>query len=66
MKKVILNGEEKNFDVETISDIVSLFKLDKKRIAVEVNGRIVKKENFDKIKVNDNDKIEIVHFVGGG
>ena len=36
------------------------------RIAVEINGEIIKKSDYDKTVLNDGDKIEVVSFVGGG
>lgn len=36
------------------------------RIAVEINGEIIKKSDYDKTVLDDGDKIEVVSFVGGG
>ena len=36
------------------------------RIAVEINGEIIKNSDYDKTVLNDGDKIEVVSFVGGG
>ena len=35
-------------------------------IAVEVNGRIIKKDEYSSTQLNDGDKVEVVNFVGGG
>ena len=37
-----------------------------KKVAIELNKEIVDKNKLNKIKLNNNDKIEIVHFIGGG
>ena len=37
-----------------------------KKVAIEINEEIIDKNNINKIKLNNNDKIEIVHFIGGG
>ena len=66
MKKILLNGEDRSYDVENLIELINLLKLDPKRIAVEKNGKIVKKDEYTETKIEDNDKIEIVHFVGGG
>ncbi len=66
MKKILLNGEDRSYDVENLIELINLLKLDPKRIAVEKNGKIVKKDEFTETKIEENDKIEIVHFVGGG
>ena len=50
----------------TIYNLIKKYKLDKKKVAVEINGKIALKQNFKKIFLKDQDKIEIVHFIGGG
>ena len=42
------------------------YKLSNKKVAVEYNGVIISKESFKKKLLKNNDKIEIVHFIGGG
>ena len=65
--KITLNGEEFNLDKEkTVFDLVSELNLDLKKIAVEQNYQIVQVDNFSDLKINEGDKIEIVHFIGGG
>ena len=49
----------------TIYDLLKRYKLINKKIAIEYNGSIVPKINYKKILKRD-DKIEIVHFIGGG
>lgn len=66
MKKILLNGEDRSYDVENLIQLINTLQLDPKRIAVEKNGKIVKKDEFTETKIEENDKIEIVHFVGGG
>jgi thiamine biosynthesis protein ThiS len=66
MKKILLNGEDRSYDVENLIQLINTLQLDPKRIAVEKNGKIVKKDEYTETKIEDNDKIEIVHFVGGG
>ena len=65
--KVLLNGE--SFEVEENSSIVDLLKkldISGNRVAVEVNMEIVPKGDYTTFKISPDDKIEIVHFVGGG
>lgn len=65
--KITLNGEEFNFDRDkTVSDLVNKLDLDLKKIAVELNYKIVLFDDFSNLKINENDQIEIVHFIGGG
>jgi thiamine biosynthesis protein ThiS len=64
--KLIINGEEKEFECERVSDLLNTLSLNKDTVAVELNKNIVHRENFDNTKLNDNDKLEIVRVVGGG
>ena len=42
------------------------YKLDNKKIAIEHNGKIIQKISYKKKILKNNDKLEIVHFIGGG
>ena len=67
MAKIQLNG--KNIKIRlnlSIKDLLKKFKLNEKSIAIEFNGIILPKENYKKKKIKNKDKIEIVHFIGGG
>lgn len=65
--KFILNGEEKTLPQKiTISELIAKYNLDIRKIAIEKNLEIVNKKDFDKIFVENGNKIEIVHFIGGG
>ena len=65
--KITLNGEEFNLDKDrTIFDLVNQLNLDLKKIAVEQNYQIISVDSFSDLKINEGDKIEIVHFIGGG
>ena len=66
MAKIQLNGRKIKIKQNTsIIDLLKKHKLNKKKIAVELNGTILAKQSYGK-KIKDNDKIEIVHFIGGG
>ena len=65
--KITLNGEEFNLDKEkTVFDLLNELNLDLKKIAVEQNYQIISVDSFSDLKINEGDKIEIVHFIGGG
>ena len=49
-----------------LSDLLGLLELPIQRIAVELNREVVRRTDWDKTVVRDGDRIEIVHFVGGG
>lgn len=64
---IIVNGEE--FEIASGSSVAELVEergLDRSRVAVELNGEIVPRGTFDDTLLHDGDKVEIVHFVGGG
>ena len=50
----------------SLSDFLKKEGYDAQRVAVEKNGNIVPKKSFDREMLNDNDKLEVVCFVGGG
>jgi len=64
---MILNGKKIMVE-KSISLAEFLLKqgYDLTRVAVERNGEIVPKKQFDMVMLEDSDKIEVVHFVGGG
>ena len=65
--KIKVNGKLKFIDVNwKISDLVKLLKIPIKKVAIELNQEIIDKKNVSKISLKKNDKVEIVHFIGGG
>ena len=67
MAKIQLNGKKVSIKPNfTIFELIKRYKLENKKIAVEHNGIIIQKTNFKKKYIKDKDKIEIVHFIGGG
>ena len=65
--KIKLNGKTKliadNLKIETL---ISSLKIPIKKVAIELNQEILDKKKLKKIKLKNNDRIEIVHFIGGG
>ena len=67
MAKIQLNGKKISIKQKiSVVDLLKKHKLDKKKVAVELNGVILAKQSYGKKKIKNNDKIEIVHFIGGG
>ena len=67
MAKIQLNGKKiKIKQNSSIFDLIKKYKLNNKKIAIEYNGKIIPKTNCKKKYLKDKDKIEIVHFIGGG
>ncbi|MDC0876568.1 sulfur carrier protein ThiS [Candidatus Pelagibacter sp.] len=65
--KIKVNGKVKSIlDNYKMSDLVKNLKIPIKKVAIELNQEIVDKKNINKINLKNNDKIEIVHFIGGG
>ena len=65
--EIRLNGKVKSIsDKYKMSDLVKNLKIPMKKVAIELNQEIIDKKNINKISLKKNDKIEIVHFIGGG
>ena len=66
MAKIQLNGVEYKFREKTkLKDILKKFKIEEKKVAIEINGSIIHSHQVKKYEIKNNDKIEIVHFIGG-
>lgn len=64
---VFINGEARQFDISiSIAALIEQMQLGGKRIALERNGEIVPRSQFDQKMLADGDKLEIVVAVGGG
>ena len=67
MAKIQLNGKKISIESNlTILDLIKKYKFNNKKIAIEHNGVIIQKINYNKKILKNNDKLEIVHFIGGG
>ena len=65
--KIILNGEEKFIEAKSsIKNLIDDLELDIKKIAVENNYEIILPENFAEFILSEGDRVEIIHFIGGG
>lgn len=65
--RLIINGEEKIFQsAANIAELIAQLALKGDRIAVELNRDIVPRVNWSSAELHDGDRLEIVHFVGGG
>ena len=64
-----INGQSRSFEElesATLASLIKALQLKGDRIAVEYNGEIVERSRWTETKVNSGDRLEIVHFVGGG
>ena len=65
--KIKVNGKFVNIDKnQALSKFLKKLKIPLKKVAIELNQEIIDKKNIGKIKIQQNDRIEIVHFIGGG
>ncbi len=65
--KIKVNGKVKTLQYRTkLSKLVENLNIPIKKVAIEVNQEIADKKKLNKIILKNNDKIEIVHFIGGG
>lgn len=63
---IVINGQEIEADGKTIAEYLDNSRYDMKRIAIEMNGEILPKSQYNSVIMKSGDKIEIVSFVGGG
>tara|TARA_Y100001970_G_scaffold125500_1_gene155269 strand:+ start:353 stop:556 length:204 start_codon:yes stop_codon:yes gene_type:complete len=67
MAKIQLNGKQLKIRMNlSIKDLLKKHRLNQEKIAIELNGTILPKQKYKKTKIKNNDKIEIVQFIGGG
>ena len=65
--KIKLNGKEKHIIANLkIDKLINDLKIPINKVAIELNQEILNKKKLHKIKLKMNDRIEIVHFIGGG
>jgi len=65
---LLINGDRVEVPgmVATVSELLKHFGMEQKVVIVELNERILEKAEHQETRLSDGDKIEIVHFVGGG
>ena len=65
--KIRVNGKIKTIiDKLTLYELINALKIPITKVAIELNKEIINKKEIKKIKLKNNDIIEIVHFIGGG
>jgi thiamine biosynthesis protein ThiS len=65
--KIQLNGSPYEINNGTnLSELLNKLKIQKNKVAIEVNGVIVEKKKYPNLVLSIDDKVEIVHFIGGG
>ena len=67
MMKVFVNGQEREVPAgSSVADLLAELDLAKRRVAVERNRSIVPRDGYESSRLAEGDRLEIVHFVGGG
>ena len=65
--KIKLNGKKiQVFKDSSVISVLKKFKIPLNKVAIELNRKILNKNTLNKLKLNEKDEIEIVHFIGGG
>ncbi len=65
--KLVINGEERDVtDAATVAALIAQLGMKSDRVAVELNREIVPRPSWEGTALRDGDRLEIVHFVGGG
>ena len=63
---ILINGEERTVEPMTVMELLRSLGLDPARLALERNREIVPKREYEAVRLEEGDKLEIVQFVGGG
>jgi len=65
--KIQLNGAPYEINNGTnLNELLNKLKIEKNKVAIEVNGEIIEKKKYINLVLKKDDKVEIVHFIGGG
>tara|TARA_Y100000590_G_scaffold466523_1_gene642231 strand:- start:227 stop:445 length:219 start_codon:yes stop_codon:yes gene_type:complete len=65
--KITVNGKQMTVNLKfSIKNLIDKLKMPISKVAIEINREIVNKKNINKIILKKGDRIEIVHFIGGG
>lgn len=63
---LIINGEEKQYEAADLAALIEQLGMKSDRVAVELNRDIVPRAQWAQTALRDGDRLEVVHFVGGG
>ena len=67
VSKIQLNGDPYEVNKGTnLNELLNKLKIQKNKVAIEVNGEIIEKNKYPNLILNKGDKVEIVKFIGGG
>lgn len=66
--KITLNNNQEVIDPEniTISELLELKKFTWKLLIIKVNGKLIKRHEYDTVRVNEGDDVSVIHLITGG
>jgi thiazole synthase len=65
--RIEVNGKPRDLVAPaTAADLLRVLELDRRSVVVEVNREIVRRERLEQVELAEGDRVELVHFVGGG
>ena len=65
--RIKVNGEAREFDADvSVQGLLLQLSVPGDRVAIELNHLVVRRSEWTKVKLQEDDNVEIVHFVGGG
>ena len=64
---IFINGNRNSVNINTkLYDLLYNLKIDINSVAIEINKIVIPKSKYNQTKLNIDDKVEVVHFIGGG
>ena len=64
---IVVNGNQTDIrESATVSDLITQLGLKAERVAVELNKKIIRRAEWETTTISEGDRLEVVHFVGGG
>jgi sulfur carrier protein len=65
--QIQINGDTREAaDKSTVDALIASLDLEPARVAIELNGKVLRRQDWPVTTLHDGDRVEIVHFVGGG
>ena len=64
--KIFINGKQRNTDTTTLLGLLREMEINPQLVMVEVNEEIIDRGRYDRLTLGENDRIELIRFIGGG
>lgn len=64
--QLVINGQPREANVHTLAELLADLQLEASHVAVELNQAIIEREQFANTRLSDQDRLEVIQFVGGG